>query len=162
MKQIQLTQDKVTVVDDADFDWLSQWKWFAHFNFYNWYAARTVWQLDGKSHTVKMHRIIIAAGDGTEIDHIDGDGLNNRRDNLRVVTHQQNMFNRSTTRKNISGFKGVTWHKRDLIWQVNIGCNGKTKYLGSFHDAEEAARVYDAAARKLFGEFARLNFPEII
>jgi hypothetical protein len=102
-----------------------------------------------------MHRAILRAGDGHNVDHIDGDGLNNRRSNLRFATTAQNSANRGKQKNNTSGFKGVRWHKRDKRWRAVIGINGKTKQIGSFKTPEAAYDAYCAAARELHGVFAR-------
>ncbi len=156
-KEIPLTQGKVAIVDAADFERLSQWKWSAHKMKNTWYAVRG-YRLNGKSFLVRMHREITNAEAKESVDHIDGDGLNNRRENLRRCSQQQNCANRGPSRNNTSGFKGVSWQKGK--WRVGIKIAYRRIYLGSFDDIGEAARAYDDAARRLYGEFARLNFPE--
>jgi AP2 domain len=160
MKEIQLTQGKVTLVDDDMYEFLSQWKWYAHCNKKNkkYYAQRHQRTLLGEK-TILMHRVIIDAPNGIEVDHIDGDTLRNLRENLRHATTAQNQHNREKLLNNTSGYKGVAWHKRDKKWRVDITFNRKTFHIGYFEDKEEAARAYDEAAKKYHGEFARLNFP---
>jgi hypothetical protein len=158
MKEIQLTQGKVAQVSDHRYEDLMTYNWRAHFNRGKWYAFRKgrVWE---KNKSIAMHRQIMNAPDGVEIDHIDGDGLNNKDENLRFCTHSQNSANRVDS-KNTSGYKGVVWSKAGSKWQSQIIVNRQYIYLGYFGDIEDAARAYDEAAKKYFGEFARLNFPE--
>jgi len=92
------------------------------------------------------------------VDHKDGNGLNNRKANLRLCTNSQNQANRNgTQRNNTSGFNGVTWSKHDKKWRAKIMLNKKRVHLGGYYTAAEAANAYDKAAIKLFGEFARVN-----
>jgi HNH endonuclease len=154
-KEIKLTQGKVALVDDADFEWLNQWKWYVH-GF--WYAARMEAR-KGKRMVVLMHRKITNAPFGMDVDHINGNGLDNRRENLRVCTHAENQ--RNTTRKrttNKSGFKGVCWRMVSQKWSADITLNSKQIHIGLFSDIQEAVRAYDAKAIELFGEFAKTNF----
>jgi hypothetical protein len=108
---------------------------------------------------IKMHSLLIQTGPGLMVDHINGDGLDNRRVNLRIATRQENNFNRAPFARNRSGFKGVHLPAGSRSWTAAIKVNGRSRYLGCFPSAEEAARAYDAAAASLFGEFAWLNFP---
>lgn len=160
MKKIPLTQGKFALVDDADFDWLSQWGWHATTkkNSHIFYASR-IERRSGKQGTVLMHREILTLTGAPEVDHRDGDGLNNRRKNLRPATHQQNLANQRIRKGGTSRFKGVCWSERYNKWRVTIKKNYRQLYLGRFSDEIEAARAYDAAALKHFGEFARINFP---
>src|ERR1700685_1864374 len=117
MKFIPLTQGKVAMVDDADYEWLAQWKWFAIFDHGNWYAVRNVRKPDGTQTPLRMHRVLLGLTDlKIEVDHRDGNGLNNQRHNLRIATHGQNMCNRSMQKNNISGVRGVCWHKDAGKW----------------------------------------------
>jgi hypothetical protein len=102
-----------------------------------------------------MHRLIMAAPDGIGVDHINGDGLDNRRANLRLASQRDNSANMAVRASSATGFKGVSWKRRNRKWQAQIG----RTYLGIFASAEEAARAYDHAAREAWGEFAHLNFP---
>jgi hypothetical protein len=92
-----------------------------------------------------------------EVDHRDGNGLNDTRGNLRIASSSQNKHNMILTRSNSSGFKGVAWQKRRGTWRAKIAIQGKEKYIGAFSDKVEAARAYDEAAKQLHGEFARTN-----
>jgi hypothetical protein len=158
MKEITLTHGKTALVDDADFEHLSQFKWHAAKEGNIWYAVRTASRREGRS-SVRMHRLIIGAKPGTRVDHMDCNGLNNQRHNLRLCTHQQNLCNRPATNANTSGFKGVSWYKRYQKWEANIAVNGKKRRIGYFDSLVKAACAYDDAARELHGEFARVNFP---
>jgi len=162
MAEIPLTKGKIAIVDAADIEWLSQHKWF----FGPGYAVR-VKESKGKRATIFMHRQILGLkpGDGKFSDHINREKLDNRRANLRLCTFQENNQNKRPCSK--SGFKGVSKSKgrngRSRLvrpWMAQIQGCGKRKTLGYFKSKEEAARVYDAAARKRYGEFAYLNFPE--
>ena len=148
---IPLTRGQNAIVDAADFEWLSQWNWRAAFTKSTGYAVRT----DG----TMMHALIC----GTERpDHIDGNGLNNRRSNLRPATVSQNACNKRAKRNSRSGYKGVSFDgsvRRTKPWQAIIMLHGKGRKIGNFSTPEEAAKAYDCEARKLHGEFARLNFP---
>lgn len=155
-KEIQLSQGYVALVDDEDYEWLSQWKWTYH----NGYAYRNITVPTNASGfgTQRMHRLILDASRFFEVDHIDGDGLNNIRSNLRLATRTQNSRNRRGTGYN--GLKGIAIHKFSGLWQAKIRANAKQIHLGYFKTPEAAAHAYDAAARQYHGEFARLNFPE--
>lgn len=157
--EIPLSKGLVAIVDAADYQWLSKWKWCAfkapHQNTY--YAMRKERMPDGKRRTVRMHRSIMDASADQEIDHKDGNGLNNTRGNLRIATHQQNACNRRLPSHNTSGHRGVSWAKFCQKWQARIQIDGKKKNLGYFATLEEAAQAYNKAAKEFHGEFARLN-----
>lgn len=160
MRQIPLTRGKVAVVDDTDYEWLNQWKWNAHKRrnkngIVRWYAVRPK-ILNGKQITIQMHCLLLPTA--IEVDHIDTDGLNNTRSNLRPATRAQNQMNKRKKLGGTSQFKGVDFHEG--IWRARIYLSSSgSKYLGAFHNEVEAAMAYDAAARHYFGEFARPNFP---
>lgn len=105
-----------------------------------------------------LHHFVLPAKKGFEVDHIDGNALNNRRENLRYVTHHQNQMNMSRHRDGSSQFKGVFWFKRDQCWSAQICRSGKRYHLGYFADEREAAQAYDTAAKKLHKKFAKTNF----
>jgi hypothetical protein len=159
-REIQLTRGKVALVDDEDFDWLNQWKWYAQPNVFagkKAYAQRTQYISSENKVGVMMHRLIMGATRGLEVDHINGDGLDNRRCNLRLCTRTENARNLRKSKANTSGYKGVS--KYFNKWQARLETNGKQVFVGLFPTIEEAARAYDAKAKELFGEFAGLNFP---
>ena len=155
-KQIPLTQGKVALVDDEDFEWLNQWKWCVKKEKDTCYAIRGQRQ-DGKIAQIRMHREILKPSIGMEVDHKDGNGLNNQRYNLRSATHAENIRNQKR-RNGTSKFKKVSWHKRNRNWQVKIGINGRRIHLGHFKSEWQAAKAYDDAAKRLFDVFARTNF----
>ena len=155
-RAIPLTRGESALVDDSDYDWLRQWRWLL---VGPGYAGRFD-RLDGTSRLIYMHRLLINAQPGQHVDHINGDRLDNRRANLRLVTNTQNQQNKRTPSHNTSGHKGVCWHKGSGKWHVRITVNGKRLHLGYTRDRETAARLYDAAARRFFGEYAHLNYPD--
>jgi len=158
MRMIPLTQGQYAIVDDANYEALNKHKWCAAKMHGKYYAIRGV-RNDSKTRTVYLHREILQPAVGQEIDHINGNPLDNRDNNLRLCTSAQNHMNQRP-RGGSSQFKGVTWHKRNKKWQAEIQHNGKSYWLSAFADETDAARAYDKAAREHFGEFARLNFPE--
>ena len=156
MKKIPLTQGKFVVVDDCDYDWLIRHKWYARKENRTYYAGRK----SGKVIS-QMHREILGlkAGDKRQIDHINHNGLDNRRSNLRICSFAENHRNRQLNRrKHTSKYKGVCWYKAGCKWRAEIRCDYKLFFLGYFDSEIDAAKAYDRAARKLFGEFACLNF----
>ncbi len=160
MKEIQLTRGMVALVDDEDYEWLNRWRWNAHTDHNGFvYATRHKSRRDGGG-TVRMHRLIINTSEKEEIDHIDGNGLNNSRSNLRPCTHSQNAHNSGLQRNNRSGFKGVSWDSAKHRWRAEIAINRKHIFLGYFRDPIMAAYAYDDIARKYFGEFAKTNLPK--
>jgi len=159
MKEIPLSQEKIAIVDVEDYEVVSQYHWYTRKTSHNFYAVTHIYQ-DGKRTTLAMHQLIMLSYFGQQVDHINGNGLDNRKKNLRVVTHQQNNFNRKYT-FGTSKYKGVSWNKRDNCWQATIKFNNKAKMLGYFKEEVEAAKSYNSAAKKYFGEFAALNEVEI-
>lgn len=161
MKEIKLTQGKVALVDDEDYEYLNQWKWHYEYrkgrNPESGYAVRNMFVSKGKFVKVRMHRVIMNAPTGVQVDHINHNGLDNRRSNLRLCSSAENQYGKRAI-PHSSRFKGVTWNKRDKKWQALIMKNGKTTSLGYFTSEYEAAKAYDKAAALIFGEFAKLNF----
>lgn len=159
MKEIQLSQGKVAVVDDEDFEELSKFKWCAVKYGNIFYAIRNCPNpKTGKKTTITMHRQILGLTNPKEqTDHVDGNGLNNQRSNIRVCNKQQNGANRSAQKNNQLAFKGVSLF-RGGKFRAQIQVLRKNIHLGLFKTPELAAAAYDAAARKYYGEFARTNF----
>jgi hypothetical protein len=151
MKLIKLTQSLFAQVDDEDFDKINDLKWYA-------VKAPRTYYVRSKSQGQKslvLHRFIMNPPDNMLVDHIDGNGLNNQKENLRIVNHTSNMRNRKSHQNSSSQFLGVSYVKP---WKAQIRANGKDIYLGRYTTEEEAAKAYDEAARTHYGEFANLNF----
>lgn len=158
MKEIKLTQGKVALVDDEDYEWLNQCKWLAQRNRNTYYARRYINRINGKENKIYMHREILNVPKGKEIDHQDHNGLNCQRSNIRIATNSQNGANRKASGK--SKYLGVSFsirRKRQYI-RSQIKTNGGVIHLGICKTEEQAARRYDAAARFFHKEFANLNF----
>lgn len=151
MKAIKLTQNKMAIVDDDDFYSLSQFKWcFQNSPRGYGYAVRI-----NKKRLIIMHRLIMNAKEGMEVDHINGNTLDNRRCNLRVCSPPENKRNRKINKGSYSGYKGVDFKKNR--WRARIQINKKSLFLGCFMTKEEAAEAYNIAALKYHKEFACLN-----
>ena len=149
MKEIQLIQGKIALVDDCDYERLNQYKWYAQKDRERFYAKRWSPIINGKHHIIWMHHEVIGRlPRGLMADHIDGDGLRNLRSNLRHVTSRQNNQNRKNIKKS-SKYPGVSWHKRDKKWQARITINEKRKFLGYFIDEAEAFKVYKQVVNEL-------------
>ena len=158
MKKIKLTQGKFAIVDNEDYEWLNQWKWCYNSD---GYTARGQWDpVTKKIITILMHRLIMNAKKGEEVDHANHNTLDNRKCNLRICTKFQNMQNSKLQKNRSSKYKGVCWHKDNKKWKAYITYEGKRIHLGYYDIEEEAARVYDKKAIELFGKFAYLNFPQ--
>lgn len=161
MKEIKLTQGYVTQVDDEDYDFLNQFKWQVHKDHNNiCYAVRSMRKNDIYTAT-KMHRLILGLTDPKiHGDHIDHNGLNNQRSNLRIATHGQNAQNRRSSKNSTSKYLGVHWdnHTRSIKkWKSKIRINNRDYFIGRYISESEAALAYNIKAKELFGEFANLN-----
>jgi hypothetical protein len=160
-RRIYLGEGDFTIVDQEDYGQIGKFKWSVVGTGRNLYAIRNVKVGPKLTKIRRLHREIMDAPKGLLIDHRNGDGLDNRRDNLRLATHSQNQCNkRKTGSKTSSRFRGVYFDKRRVQWQGYIRYNGKRMYLGCFKSEIEAGKAYDRAAREYHKEFARLNFPE--
>lgn len=158
MKLIPLTKGYSAMVDDADFDWLSQWRWHAKPDGNSVYAQRGCKGENGKWSTLLMHRAIMGVTDrNILVDHWKGNGLNNTRENIRFCTRTQNGMNRSKNIVSSSAYKGLAWHKPSQKWRVGISINGKSTHIGLFDLEEDAARVYNQFAKQHYGAFAKYN-----
>jgi hypothetical protein len=160
-RRIPLSKYKFTSVSPEDYDRLCKFRWCLMNNSTVSYAYRNV--RVGKSKKYKrvyMHNEVLHVPENMFVDHDNHNGLNNRRSNLRQATETQNMYNRRKLKTNAtSRFKGVFWQKDVKFWRADITINGKTIFLGLFTSQVQAARAYDAAAKKYQGQFAVLNFP---
>lgn len=154
-KEIPLSRGMSTIVDESDYDYLMQWKWHVHPSGKTWYAVRSLyWSINGKQRTrpLQMHRELIGVS-GYMIDHINRNGLDNRRSNLRLVTNSQNQMNKLTS--SVTGLKGVC--KSGSKFRASIMINGESINLGSFDTPNEAGLAYDRAALMMFGDKSLLN-----
>ena len=156
MREITLSQGMVALVDDEDYETVNRWKWSAKKGRYTYYAmCKKNGRSDGR--TIHLHRIILNATEMQEIDHVNGDGLDNRRCNLRFCTNSQNQANKRAQKNCSSKYKGVSWKKSKKRWLARITVQGKTIYLGSYLSEKNAAFAYNMAAMEHYGDFARLN-----
>ena len=162
-REIPLTQGKVALVDAEDYDELNKYKWYAHKHkrARAYYARRGVGSGKDKK-SLAMHRVIMNAPNGIVVDHINGDGLDNRKSNMRLCTNKENCRNqvKGTGRKYTSQYKGVTYFRPTKKWKAEIVYNRETTCLGYFLIEKDAALAYDNKAKELYGEFANLNLKE--
>lgn len=154
-----LSQGLYATVDDEDFPLINRYSWSARWDHAAglFYAVTNVRKLDGKKTLVSMHHLVMLSKPRTLVDHKNHDTLDNRRSNLRIASHLQNVANSRIGSNNTSGYKGVTYRGRSRKWAARVRSKGKEFYLGLFHSPIEAAKAYNEKAKSLFGEFAFLN-----
>lgn len=152
-KEILLTRGKVALVDIDDFEWLNQFNWYATKARNSWYAVRT-----NRYGHIAMHREILGIDNPSiQVDHKNHNGLDNRRENIRIATPSQNKANSQLTKPNRMGYTGVSYSPKNCKARpYQVRCRGK--FIGSFKTLEEAALAYDERAKEVFGEFATTNF----
>lgn len=156
--RIPLTKGKIAIIDAEDFDRVSRLTWHLLDQKKNTcYAVANIYT-SGKMTTLRMHRFILNASPCLSIDHINGDGLDNRKANLRSCTTTENQMNKKPSRRGTSKYKGVFWNNQKNKWQSRISTAGKVIHLGFYQSEVDAAIAYDTAALKYFREFARPNF----
>jgi hypothetical protein len=156
MKEIKLTNGMIALVDDADFEWLNKYTWsYDGKKYAKRTQSRTILKKD-----LTMHREIMGFPENKQVDHINGNKLDNRRENLRLCSNSENLCNRGKQKNNTSGYKGVTWNKNNKNWMAQINVLGKYIYIGSYPEKELAARAYDEAAKKYHGLFSKPNFSD--
>ena len=156
--EIPLTQGKVALIDEEDFDLVTGYRWHTRKHGGKYYAQATVRLDNGMQTTIKMHRLIFGLSDPkTHTDHINGDGLDNRRENLRAASCAQNQYNRGAQVNNKSGYKGVYWDRRRGKWVATIKVNRKTNYLGCHATPKAAHMAYCKAAIEMHGEFCNFG-----
>jgi len=164
MKLIKLTQGKFAKVDDWNYNWLNQYKWYAQkdINGLTWYAIRNAPTINNKRGSIRMHRVILGLTDPLDLgDHINHDGLDNQEHNIRPSTIRENSYNRTSYGK--SKYLGVSIFnvKRNsnsyVYWRARIVVNNKSIFLGQTKNEKLAAELYNKAAKQYFGEFANLN-----
>lgn len=145
-------------IDDEDFEKIKNFSWHVIKSPYTMYVSAMKKEY-GKPYTaILLHRLVMGASKGMEVDHINGNGLDNRKINLRMCSQSQNQANRQKTSKHMSSkFKGVYWCKRQKRWVAKIDCNSKRHYIGSFVNETDAAVAYNKKSAELFGDFSRIN-----
>lgn len=159
MKTIKVGTNYTAKVDDEDYDVLSKLIWVAHkVHTGQVYASHPTPRRFGKAINFSMHGLLMSpVPKGLEVDHIDGNGLNNQKSNLRLCTHSQNVMNRKLNKNNKSGIKGVDFHAASRKWRARIRTKTKLIHLGCFLEKEDAVKAYEEAARKYHGEFSRIS-----
>jgi hypothetical protein len=163
-RRIPLSRGKYALVDPADYDRLIEHKWHTVGARGTFYAVRNTGQRIGEKRIVlKMHRAVLKVPDGMFVDHINHNGLDNRRANLRPATQAQNARNRRKVHGGNyhSKYRGLTWYKHQKQWAVRIMVNRQAKFIGYFDDERDAAKAYDTAAKKYHGRFAALDFSDV-
>jgi hypothetical protein len=151
------------IIDAADLPMAGAWNWKAQIDYRKDGSIRAVYAYrnssvkEGAGKSIALHREVLSASPDLDVDHIDSDGLNNRRSNLRFVTKAQNVCNQRRRIDNTSGAKGVTWDKRKCKWRACIKLDGVQRELGRFVSFDDAAAAYATASQKIHGEFGRVS-----
>jgi|LakMenEpi03Aug12_release.lakeMendotaPanAssembly.Ray.scaffolds.fasta_scaffold591655_1 hypothetical protein len=162
MKLLPLTKDKFALVDDDDYYWLSQWNWFAVEIKNTWYARRSKKKgilRSNEKYEIYLHRIVMRCSDiDFVIDHLDKNGLNNQKENLRICTKSENNKHTSSHKNSSSQYLGVSYDKNRNKWSANLMNNGKRILFKRYNTEIEAAKAYDITAKTQFGVYANLNF----
>lgn len=151
---IPLSQGQEAIIDVEDVEDIGKYTWFCAVHKGKPYARRNTRGEDGARYCVYLHRVLIACAGDLDIDHINGNGLDNRRSNLRLATRSQNMMNRSSQANNRSGYRGVCWQHEKRKWRATIWVAGRKTHLGDFKDIEEAHAAYVSASLRLHGVFS--------
>ncbi len=159
MIEIPLTRGQVALVDDEDFELVNKYSWQAQWNNYtkSFYARANSLKREGKLRPLYMHRIILNAGKGEQVDHINHATLDNRKENIRICSRSQNGCNRGAASTNRSGYKGVFWETQRSMWHSRITIDGKSIHLCFSDDPKVCYDAYCLAAKKYHGEFARVE-----
>lgn len=152
---VPLTKGYEAIIDAADVDCVSKYSWCCSIHTGKPYARRSMRRDNGSKSGVFIHQELIGSTSGLDIDHINGNGLDNRRSNLRLATRSQNMMNRKKQANNTSGHRGVSWQKQKRKWRAIIWASGCKTYLGDFKDIEEAHAAYVSASLRLHGPFSQ-------
>ena len=155
MKKIALTQGLFATIDDEDWELVSKHRWHACWEGNTFYAVTKIRRADGSRASIRMHRLLLEARNGLDVDHCDGNGSNNVRANLRIATRSQNMRNCRRHADTASGMKGAYWDKNRRGWFSHIQVDGRLIYLGSFSTPDEAHAAYCAASVRYHGELGR-------
>ncbi len=148
-----LIKNKIILIDIEEWEKLKEFKWYIHTTNQGAQACITS---DKSFNSIYMHRVILNAPKSLQVDHIDGDTLNNQKSNLRLVTNSQNQMNKKIHKNNKSGFKGVTWFTRYKKYRARININKKQIFLGHFSTKEEAFSAYLEAVKKYHGEYSSI------
>lgn len=162
-RRIAVTLGQYAIVDPEDYERINKYKWNAYRGYSSYYSKRKIYnRKKGTERTIYMHRYIMNAPEGMVVDHINHNGLDNRKENLRFATRAENVrYSRKTKNKFSSDYKGVHYITKAKRWRAMITFENKTIYIGQYKDEISAAKAYDRAAKKYFGEFACLNFPKL-
>lgn len=157
MRELILSKGHISYVDDEDYEWLSGWKWSVTTSGKILYAQRSIYS-NNTQRSILLHRFLLGvSGRGIMVDHVDHNGLNNQRSNLRVCNSSQNQSNMKSHEDSTSKYVGVSWVKSRKRWNAAIGVNYKVIQLGRYKTEQEAALAYNSAAIKYKGEYANLN-----